>query len=297
MRANGALRVRVLVVVLACAFVVFASACKSSSIAADRDASSAPARIVSLSPSTTETIAALGALSSLVGRSRYCDYPLEVAKLPEVGGYVDPNLEAIVALRPDLVVGARGPAGRRIDDTLRARSVDTYFPPTESIAEILAMVRGMGRRLHREADGERVAARIEARLAEIAEATKSIAHPRVLLLFGVQPIVAAGPKSFGDEILVRAGAKNAVTQGDTYPALDIEAVAGLDPDVIVDAAVAEEHGAQRIAKTAGGWSRVRAVQSDHVISLADEVVLRPGPRVAEGVATLARALHPGLTLP
>ena len=90
---------------------------------------------------------------------------------------------------------------------------------------------------------------------------------------------------------------NAVSKGDAYPQLDVEAVAGMDPDVIVDAAVAEEHGAQRISKTAGGWSRVRAVRDDKVISLADEVVLRPGPRVDEGVATLARALHPSATIP
>jgi len=263
---------------------------------AERDARGTASRIVSLSPSTTETISELGALRSLVGRSRYCDWPSEVKALPDVGGYVDPNVEAIVALRPDLVVGARGPAGRRIDDTLRAQGIDTYFPPTESVAEVLAMIRGLGARIDRQADGERVASRVESRLAQIAEATKSLDHPRVLLLFGVQPIVAAGPKSFGDELLSRAGARNAVTQGDAYPTLDVEAVAGMDPDVIVDAAVAEEHGAQRISKTAGGWSRVRAVQNDRVLALADEVVLRPGPRIAEGVATLARALHPGLSL-
>ena len=270
------------------------AACRAHQVT--RDGGTAPSRIVSLSPSTTETVAALGALASLVGRSRYCDYPPEVTKLPEVGGYVDPNLEAILALRPDLVVGARGPAGRRIDDTLRARGIDTYFPETETIADIFAMIRGVGSRLHREAEAERVVAATEARLAEVAAATRALPSPRVLLLFGVQPIVAAGPKSFGDEILGRAGARNAVVQGGAYPSLDLEAVVGLDPDVIVDAAVAEEHGGQRITKDAGGWSRVRAVREDKVIALADESVLRPGPRVGEGVATLARALHPGLAL-
>jgi iron complex transport system substrate-binding protein len=277
-------------------FVALVVACKSQ-FATQRDAKAPPARVVSLSPSTTEAIAALGALPVLVGRSRYCDYPPEVVALPEVGGYVDPNLEAIVALRPELVVGARGPAGRRIDDTLRARGVDTYFPPTESIADVFAMVSGLAEKLGRTSDGERVVARVQAHLAAIDAAVKSLEHPRVLLLFGIQPIVAAGPKGFGDEILRRAGGMNAVAQGDAYPQLDIEAVAGLDPDVIVDAAVAEEHGAQRISKSAGGWSRIRAVREDKVIALADEVVLRPGPRVDEGVATLARALHPHATIP
>jgi iron complex transport system substrate-binding protein len=282
------------VCVCVCVLVV---ACRQRVIVVPRDVKAPPARVVSLSPSTTETIAILGALPTLVGRSRYCDYPPEVASLPEVGGYVDPNLEAIVALKPDLVVGARGPAGRRIDDTLRARSIETYFPPTESIDDVFAMINGLAEKIGRSSEADRLVAKIQARLARIDAATKTLDHPRVLLLFGIQPIVAAGPKGFGDEILRRAGAVNAVKQGDAYPQLDIEAVAGMDPDVIVDAAVAEEHGAQRISKSAGGWSRVRAVREDKVVPLADEVVLRPGPRIDEGVATLARALHPQASIP
>ncbi len=271
----------------ACALAI--AACRKN-LSAEPDAGNI-SRIVSLSPSTTETIYALGALASLVGRSRYCDYPPEVTKLPEVGGYVDPNLEAILALRPDLVIGARGPAGRRIDDTLRAKNIATFFPPTESIADVLAMIRALGDRIGRHDDGERVASGVTADLAEVARRNVLVSKPRVLLLFGIAPIVAAGPKSFGDEIIACAGGRNVVAEGDTYPMLDIEAVAGLDPDVIVDAAVAEEHGAQRITKTSSGWNHVRAVRNDRVVSIADEVVLRPGPRIAQGVELLARAIR------
>jgi len=285
------MRRRVFLAFLAFALAL-AFACKTRPPARD---AGVPARVVSLSPSTTEAVAALGALPSLVGRSRYCDWPPEVTKLPEVGGYVDPNLEAIVALRPDLVVGARGPAGRRIDDVLRARGVATYFPPTESVADIFAMIRGLGARLGREPAAARVVAAIESKLAAIASATRALARPRVLLLFGVEPVVAAGPESFGDELVARAGGANVVTSGGSYPTLDIEAVAGLDPDVVVDAAVAEEHGAQRI-DAKGPWSRVRAVREGHVVALTDEAALRPGPRVADGVAVLARAVHPGLVI-
>ena len=273
------------------ALVIALAACHRS---APRPRDGGVARVVSLSPSTTETVAALGALPLLVGRSRYCDYPPEVAKLPEVGGYVDPNVEAIVGLRPDLVVGARGPAGRRIDDVLRERGIDTYFPATESVGDVLDMIRGVGAHLDRREQAGALVARIQARLADIEDRTRGLPPPRVLLLFGVQPIIAAGPKSFGDEIVRRAGAVNVVVHGDTYPALDLEAVAALDPDVIVDAAVAEEHGGQRIGRDASGWRELRAVKQDHVVALADEVILRPGPRIADGVELLARAIHPTL---
>src|SRR5438309_5001124 len=88
----------------------------------------APARIVSLSPSTTETLFALGAGERLVGRSRFCDYPPEVRRIPSVGGYVDASLEAILALAPDLVVGARGPAGPSLANKLGSMGIATFFP-------------------------------------------------------------------------------------------------------------------------------------------------------------------------
>src|SRR6185295_14894222 len=107
-------------------------------------------RVVSISPSTTEAAFAIGAGSLLVGRSTYCDYPPEALHLPVVGGFADPSLEAIVARSPTLVIGAHGPAGPALEQALKARSIATFFPETESIAQIEAMIGELGRRL----DGE-----------------------------------------------------------------------------------------------------------------------------------------------
>src|SRR5690606_5239254 len=109
-------------------------------------ARAAQPRVISISPSTTEALYAIGAGGLAVGRSRYCDYPEAALALPAVGGFVDPSVEAIVALRPTLVIGARGPAGPSIEGTLRDRGIQTYFPETETIAGIEAMIAGLGER-------------------------------------------------------------------------------------------------------------------------------------------------------
>jgi iron complex transport system substrate-binding protein len=255
------------------------------------------ARVVSLSPSTTETLFAIGAGGAVVGRSHFCDYPPEVRKLPDVGGYVDSNFESILVLAPDLVVGARGPSGRGLVDRLEARGIATYFPESDSLAAIDAMIAGVGERTGHVAEAQKVVADLDAREAAIASAVASEAKPRVLLVFGLEPVVVAGPSTFADEMLRRAGAVNAIAEGVGYPTLGMERVISLDPDVVLNAAMAESHGAQRIAADSPGWASVRAVKAGHVVGLDDEAVLRPGPRVADGLRTLAHAIHPNVALP
>lgn len=250
----------------------------------------AATRVVSLSPSTTEALFAIGAGGAVVGRSRYDDFPKEALPLPQVGGYTDPNFEAILALRPDLVVGARGPAGRGIVDRLAERGVATWFPPTESIAQIEDMIRGLGERTGRAKEAEAEAARVQAQVDAVARAAGGKKRPRVLFVFGLEPVVVAGPGSFANEMLVRAGGDNAVTQGGAYPTLGMETVLALDPDVVLNAAIAESHGAERIDANAPGWKALRAVKEGRVAALSDESVLRPGPRVGEALAVIARAI-------
>jgi iron complex transport system substrate-binding protein len=276
-------------VLLAAVLVVLAAACKRDGRRATADPE---LRIVSLSPSTTEAVFAVGIGNRLVGRSRYCNFPPEVLTLPQVGGYVDPSFEAILALRPTLVIGARGPAGSAIAERLEARGIATYFPETESFGAIDTMIRGVADRARAHEAGVAATNELRARVERIEHAVASLAHPRVLLVFGLSPISVAGPSSFADEMIRRAGGTNVVASGGAYPTISAEEVLRLDPDVVVNAAMMEERASERLRKDAPGWDHVRAVANDRVASITDEAVLRPGPRIPEGLALLARALHP-----
>ena len=254
-------------------------------------------RIVSISPSTTEAVFALGAGERLVGRSRYCDYPPEARALPAVGGFVDPSFEAVLALKPDLVVGVQGPGLRDFAERLEARGIGTYFPPTQSFEEIASMLTDLGARLGRAPEGREVVERIRRQRDAVAAALAGRRRPRALVVFGLRPIVVAGPGSFPDEMLRLAGADNVVRSERTrFPTLGIERVLALDPDVIVDATGGVMREGMSITRDLPGWGELRAAKEDRLVRIDDDRVLRPGPRVGEGLRILAKALHPDARL-
>jgi len=290
--------------VLAAAAAAAAAAASAASLAAcsrGRAVASAPRevrRVVSLSPAATEALFAIGAGDRVVGRSRYCDFPPEAARLPVVGGYVDADLEAIVQLQPDLVIGASGAAGARLAGRLAAHGIATWSPDIDSIASVRATILELGERTGHAEQARHTAAAIDRRLGDVERSVAGLPAPRVVMVLGTRPIVVAGPKSFVAELVARARAVDAVVDGGAWQVVGLERLVELDPDVVVDASDTEhDAGASPIAPDAAGWRDVRAVRDGRVVRLTDERVLRPGPRVAEGLATLARALHPGAPVP
>jgi iron complex transport system substrate-binding protein len=254
-------------------------------------------RIVSVSPSTTEALFAIGDADHVVGRSRYCDYPPDALKLPVVGGFVDVDLEAILELAPDLVVGTLGPSSVRLADKLGARGIATWFPETDSIAAIDQMIAGLGRRTGHASDAARLTAEVDSRVQAVQRSVAAEPAPRVLLVLDVSPVVSAGPKSFADELIALARAVNVISEGPAWQTVGLERVAELGPDVVVDASTGHTGGPSRITPGAPGWAGVKAVREGRVVALEDERAVRPGPRVAEGLAALARALHPRVAVP
>ncbi len=255
-------------------------------------------RVVSLSPATTEALFALGYGDRLVGRSRYCDFPPEVKAVRPVGGFVDPSLEAILGVKPDLVIGVQGPGLEDFAARLDARGISTFFPPTQSLTEIGAMLVELARLLGDEQRGLAQRAALERERVAIARTLAGRHRPRALFVFGLRPVVAAGPGSFPDEMLRLAGADNVVSgEKHRFPTLGIERVLSLDPEVVIDATGGVAREGISISKDLPGWSEVRAVKEGRLVVVSDDRVLRPGPRVGQGVAVLVRALHPGVVVP
>lgn len=258
-------------------------------------------RVVSISPATTETLFAVGAGDRVVGRSRFCDWPPAATRLPVVGGVIDADFEAIVQLSPDLVVGDSGPSATRLVDKLRAIGIASWFPNVDSLTAVDDMILEMGARTGHASEAHAIldgTDGIHARIASVERAVAGEPTPRVLMMVDVAPVVATGPKDFVDELLRRAGVANVLTKGAPWQTLSVEQIVDLDPDWLIDASSANgDEGESNAATRSGLWTSIRAVREGHVVSISDSRVLRPGPRIAEGVAVLAHALHPHAPVP
>jgi iron complex transport system substrate-binding protein len=151
------------------------------------------------------------------------------------------------------------------------------------------MLLALGERLERRGEAERVRADLEGSIAAVATWARARESVPAVMVFDAKPLFVAGPGGFPDELLKLAGGMNAVKGGGPFPTLDIERLLALDPAVIVDATDAHE-GPSRLAELEG-WGRLAAVRSGRVRKLASDAAMRPGPRLAEGLHAVARALH------
>ena len=241
-------------------------------------------RVVTLAPSLSEMVRVLGAGDTLVGVSRFDEAP-EVAKLPRVGGFVDPSVEAVVALKADLVLVQPGPGNQRPVEKMAELGVPVLMLPLHSVKDVLAALRAVGGALGRGKEAEGLVSRMEATRARIREAAKQRTSPRVLLVYGFEPLVVAGPGSFADELLRDAGGVNvAADAGSAYPVYSVERAVRARPDVVVDSAHVDT-----------GKDRLRALpglSAARWVDMPSQALLQPGPSLGRGLEELFGLLHP-----
>lgn len=245
----------------------------------------APMRIVSLLPSLTETVCELGHCQRLVGVDRYSTFPASLKLLPQVGGGLDPNIEAIVALRPDVVLVA---ASSRAADRLRSLGLKVVALEPKSHADVQRVMLKIGQLLE-VPDAPKIWRVIDAGVSAAAQSLpRSVQGTRVY--FEVDPgPYAAGESSFIGETLTRLGVKNIVPAAlGPFPKLNPEFIVRADPDLIMVGENTVQGMAQR-----PGWASMRALREQRlcVFPVAEsDILVRPGPRMAEGARLMARCL-------
>lgn len=255
-----------------------------------------PRRVVSLAPNLTEILFALGVGDRVVGVTRYDDYPPQVESLPKVGGFIDPSLEAILALRPDLVVCVPNPGGRNRMEALSSVGTPVFVLPANGLEDVFSSIGALGALFLRDREAKKLLSEMRERIDNLTSLAKGKRSPRTLLVYGHKPLVAAGKGSFGDGLLNLAGGENVVGNSRVpYPNLPMEVVIRLEPEVIIDASmsgIGSEMSGAEVREFWRDWPILPAVKNQHLYLFDSSIWFRAGPRIVDGLEQLTRILHP-----
>lgn len=263
-------------------------------------AAQSPRRIVSLVPNVTEMLFAIGAGPQVVAVSTYDVEPPEVRSLPTVGALIDPDTERIIALKPDLVISYGSQTD--LQTQLKASNIPFFDYRHGNLDHIMVTMRALGARTGHAEQAERVARELESKIAAIRKQVAGKPRPRTLLVFGREPgslrnIYASGGRGFLHDMLDVAGGEDVLNDIQKESAqISTEEILARAPEVILELHTTSMLNATDTAKELAAWSTlssVPAVRNKRVIILSGGPgITVPGPRVAEGIEKMARALHP-----
>ncbi|MCL0052944.1 cobalamin-binding protein [Dehalococcoidales bacterium] len=247
-----------------------------------------PQRIVSVAPSNTEILFALGLEERIVGVTEFCDYPPAALDIPKVGGFVPFDLERVVALEPDLVLAA----GIHYPDGVAALEevgITTFVLAPKTLEEVLANIRVVGEITGKSQEAARLVTSLEERIKAITDKTEVLVErPRVFYLTWHDPLWVAGSGTFAHDLIEKAGGKNIAYDLTGWATIDLETVIARDPEVII-----ATHGAAGV-KDEPHLAVTTAGIEDRIYLVEEDPFVRPGPRLVDALEKLAGLLHPEL---
>lgn len=262
-----------------------------------------PRRIVSMAPAITETLFAIGAKDLVKGVTDYCAYPPEVKKLPKIGGYYDPNYEAIMALSPDLVILL--PEHREHRLKFQQLNISTLTMEMHSLAGIISTFIQLGSLCHCEFQGAWLADSFSRRLIKARERTRNLTRKKVMLVIGrdygqkgISEVYIAGQGEFYHELLELAGGENVYTRAaPKYPQVSVEGILAMNPEVVIELIPDPEGTGKTIEEIRADWSGLPglpASQPGRIKILTGNFLVVPGPRLMLLLKDLGEAIHPEL---
>ena len=249
-----------------------------------------PERIVSLAPSITEVLFALGAGDRVAGVTSYCDYPPEAREKTPVGDTLKPSVEKIVALKADLVIVS---TASQIEASFRKMDelgIPVYVTNPRSVDGVLESINALGELIDSGDRAKQLSGELRGRIAAVETRVANANRPRILVLLGTEPLITVGAGSFVTDLINRAGAQSISSDDNAdYPQYSIETVIAKQPEIILLQSGGTEL-TPRLLQTPAG-------RSNRVYHIDDDLLLRPGPRIIDGLEQLALKVHPEIFEP
>jgi len=257
-----------------------------------------PARIVSLSPNLTEILFAMGLGERIAAVSSDSDYPPAAVDRQKVGTFWQPNTEAIIAIKPDLVITERFEQQRAVADSLNRLGYKVLTLKIEKIEDLFAAIQKIGDAIGCERQGRELAENIKNQLNDLKTKSVSINKVKVLWVVQPEPLRVAGRDTFVNELIELAGGENAIGQTiQKYPPISTEELLAGGAEVIIQSAMSKNNIAEQQRAAETFWSRfanLPAVRNHRIYVVNPDTVLRLGPRLPQGVGMIAKCLHPNI---
>jgi iron complex transport system substrate-binding protein len=256
-----------------------------------------PQRVVALAPSVVEIIYSLKCENRLKGVTAYSDFPDEARLLPRIGTYINPDIEKIVSLNPDLCIAVKEGNPKEAVLRLESLKIPVYAVDPKSLEGIIASVSEIGRLLNATETASLAVKQMWSRIEGVKKRIElSTWKPRVFFQIGISPIVSAGSDTFINELIQAAGAINLAGGYPSYPRFSVEEVLALSPDIILVTTMGQENSFKdKDPKSQWGqWPQIPAVENNRVFEVDSNMFDRPTPRLIDGLELLARIIHPEL---
>lgn len=255
--------------------------------------SDAPKRIISLAPSITEILYFIGLGDRLVGVTMFSYYPEEAKKKPKVGPYSEINIERVISLNPDLVIGTADGNNRGDVEMLEEAGIPVYIVNPRNIDQVLHSIEKIGEVCGVNIRTKRLASNLKQRVMVIKEKLKMAERPLVLLVINMKPIISVGRGTMHNDLIKLSGGRNMIeSQTIPYPKINMEEIIKKRPDVIIISSM-ERGGEFDKAKRAWiRWSTLPAVQKGDVYLIDSDLIDRASPRIIQGLEEMAKLIHP-----
>jgi iron complex transport system substrate-binding protein len=252
-----------------------------------------PRRIISLAPSITEILFILDLDEEIAGVTDFCDYPVGVSKKRRIGGFINPSIERILLLEPDLVIATRDGNRWETIQRLRDLGLSVYVIDPKSFDGVMKTTQNIGEVVERRNESRRVVETMRKRKEEILALTRSLSRPKVFFQVGYAPIITVGRGTLVDDLIRLAGGRS-ISEDESlnYPVYSIEVIMLKAPEIIIMSSMESKRDYLNLIKMWQSWKSIPAVKMNAIYVVDSNLVDRPSPRIVEGLEAMAKMIHP-----